>query len=61
VSHFNKATKGRLLRHWLTEGIDPRDAEDLADACESAGVVAELAERPRRGTPRRLDVVVRDL
>jgi cytoplasmic iron level regulating protein YaaA (DUF328/UPF0246 family) len=61
VSHFNKATKGRLLRHWLTAGVDPRDADELADACESDGVVAELAERPRRGTPRRLDVVVRDL
>ena len=61
VSHFNKATKGRLLRHWLTTGADPRDADDLADACASMGVVVELGERPKAGTARRLDVVVTDL
>jgi len=61
VSHFNKATKGRLLRAWLTDGVDPRDADDLAGACEKAGVVAELGPRPRAGAPRALDVVVTDL
>jgi uncharacterized protein len=61
VSHFNKATKGRLVRRWLQDGTDPRDADDLADACERAGYVAELGPRPRAGTVRRLDVVVSDL
>jgi cytoplasmic iron level regulating protein YaaA (DUF328/UPF0246 family) len=61
VSHFNKATKGRLVRQWLVDGADPRTAEDLADACEKAGVVAELGPRPRRDVPRALDVVVSDL
>ena len=61
VSHFNKATKGRLVRQWLQDGADPRDADDLADACEKAGVVAELAPRPRAGAVRHLDVVVSDL
>ncbi len=61
VSHFNKATKGRLLRHWLETAADPRDADDLADACASMGVVVELGEKPRAGTARRLDVVVTDL
>ena len=61
VSHFNKATKGRLLRHWLTTGADPRDADDLADACASMDVVVELGEKPRAGAVRRLDVVVTDL
>jgi cytoplasmic iron level regulating protein YaaA (DUF328/UPF0246 family) len=61
VSHFNKATKGRLVRHWLENAVDPRDADDLADACESAGVTAELGERTRPGTVRRLDLVVTDL
>ncbi|HET7901034.1 MAG TPA: peroxide stress protein YaaA [Candidatus Nanopelagicales bacterium] len=61
VSHFNKATKGRLLRHWLESAVDPRDADDLADACTSMGVVVELAEKPRAGSARRLDVVVSDL
>ena len=61
VSHFNKATKGRLLRTWLVEGTDPHDADDLADACEKAGVIAELGPRPKTGQVRRLDVVVTDL
>jgi len=61
VSHFNKATKGRLVRQWLQDGTDPRDADDLADACEKAGVVAELGPRPRAGAVRGLDVVVSDL
>ena len=61
VSHFNKATKGRLVRRWLLDGVDPRDADDLADACEQAGVIAELGPRSRPGRVRELDVVVRDL
>ncbi len=61
VSHFNKATKGRLVRQWLVDGVDPRTAEDLAGACESAGVVAELGPRPKPGRARGLDVVVSDL
>ena len=58
VSHFNKATKGRLVRQWMIDGAAPRDADDLADACEKAGVVAELGDRPRTGRVRQLDVVV---
>ncbi len=61
VSHFNKATKGRLVRQWLQDGADPRDADDLADACEKAGYVAELGPVPRAGAVRGLDVVVSDL
>jgi cytoplasmic iron level regulating protein YaaA (DUF328/UPF0246 family) len=61
VSHFNKATKGRLVRHWLENGVDARDADELAEACEAAGVTAELGERPKAGAVRRLDVVVTDL
>jgi cytoplasmic iron level regulating protein YaaA (DUF328/UPF0246 family) len=61
VSHFNKATKGRLVRHWLETAVDARDADDLAHACESAGMSAELGDRPRPGSARRLDVVVTDL
>ncbi len=61
VSHFNKATKGRLVRQWLQDGADPRDADDLADACEKAGYVVELGPRTRAGSVRGLDVVVSDL
>ena len=61
VSHFNKATKGRLVRHWLDNAVQADDAEDLADACASAGVIVELGPRPKAGAVRRLDVVVTDL
>ena len=61
VSHFNKATKGRLVRQWMQDGADPRDADDLADACEKAGAHAELGPRPRAGAVRGLDVVVSEL
>ncbi len=61
VSHLNKATKGRLVREWLTDGAEPRDADDLADACEKAGMVAELASPVTPAGVRRLDVIVSDL
>ena len=58
VSHFNKATKGRLVRQWMRDGADPRDADDLADACEKAGIDAELGPRPPAGVVRGLDLIV---
>jgi uncharacterized protein len=61
VSHSNKATKGRLVRHWLREGVDARDADDLADACARDGLLVELVERPKPGVVRRLDVIVSEL
>ena len=61
VSHFNKATKGRLLLQALLDGADPRDLDELAEACEKAGVVAEPGPRPKPGRPMTLDVVVSDL
>ena len=61
VSHFNKATKGRLVRALLVDGAGPRDAAGLAAACEALGYVAELADSPRRGKPRLLDLVVSEV
>jgi hypothetical protein len=61
VSHFNKATKGRLIRRWLIEGVKAKNAEALAEACVSEGVDVELAPRGKKGQPRQLDVIVRDL
>lgn len=61
VSHFNKATKGRLVRRWLTEGIKAKSAQALAEACVSDGVDVELADKPKKGQVRQLDVIVRDL
>jgi len=51
VSHFNKATKGRLVRALLEDGRDPRTPAALADVVRDLGWKVE-----EDGT--RLDVVV---
>jgi cytoplasmic iron level regulating protein YaaA (DUF328/UPF0246 family) len=58
VSHFNKATKGRLVRAMLESGEHPRTPAELADHVLGLGWKVEVAEA-RGGT--RLDVVVEDL
>jgi cytoplasmic iron level regulating protein YaaA (DUF328/UPF0246 family) len=55
VSHFNKATKGRLLRALLTSGARPKDPAELAVALRDLGFVVEVP------APGRLDVLVADL
>lgn len=60
VSHFNKATKGRLVRALLQEPSAPRDAASLSAACEAWGYVAEL-QPSMPGRPARLDVVVTEV
>jgi hypothetical protein len=60
VSHFNKATKGRLVRSLLVDGSAPRDAPAFAALCQSYGYVAEL-HPPERGGPWHLDVVVTEV
>jgi uncharacterized protein len=56
VSHFNKATKGRIVRAVLEDGANPRTPADLADLLRDLGWKVEEAEPGRGGT--RLDVVV---
>jgi cytoplasmic iron level regulating protein YaaA (DUF328/UPF0246 family) len=46
VSHFNKATKGRLVRALLTAGAAPRTPQALASALRDLGFTVE-AEGPR--------------
>lgn len=41
VSHFNKATKGRLARRLLCEGVECRDAAELAVALKDLGYRVE--------------------
>jgi len=60
VSHFNKATKGRLVRELLEAGASPRRPEELADLLAGEGRVVDLAA-PRAGRPRGLDLVVTEL
>jgi uncharacterized protein len=54
VSHFNKATKGRIVRALLESGADPRTPAKLADTLRDLGWVVEE-------DGGRLDVVVSDL
>lgn len=54
VSHFNKATKGHLLRALLESGHEPTDVDELVDAIRALGWTVEPD-----GT--RLDVVVTEV
>ena len=54
VSHFNKATKGRVVRQLLSEDIDAKRPDDLADALRDLGWTVEL-------DGSRLDLVVTEL
>jgi cytoplasmic iron level regulating protein YaaA (DUF328/UPF0246 family) len=57
VSHFNKATKGRLVRALADSRADPGSVDDLVTALRDLKYTVE--ERPAgAGGPRRLDVVV---
>ena len=59
VSHFNKATKGRLVRVLLEDGRDPRTPARLADVLRDLGWSVETGGPTPRGT--QLDVVVTDV
>jgi len=60
VSHFNKATKGRLVRELLLSGARPRTPEDVAEAWIAEDRSVELHER-RSNKPRAIDVVVAEV
>ena len=53
VSHFNKATKGRLVRDLLVDGSTPRSPGRLAELLGDLGWKVEAGERPTQ-----LDVLV---
>lgn len=56
VSHFNKATKGRLVRALLERGSVPRTPTQLAEGIATLGWRVELAPPGRHG--QQLDVIV---
>ncbi len=60
VSHFNKATKGRLVRALLESGANPRTPAKLADALRDLGWHVEETKSGAQ-SPTQLDVVVSDL
>ena len=61
VSHFNKATKGHLLRALLVDGRTPSTPEDLADLLGDLGWRVELTKPARAGQAWTLDVVVTEV
>ena len=56
VSHFNKATKGRIVRALLEDGADPKTPKALAETLERLGWSVELGTPTPKGT--QLDVIV---
>lgn len=61
VSHFNKATKGRIVRALLTAGISPTGPAELVSALRDLGYVVETEPPSRAGRAWGLDVVVREI
>jgi cytoplasmic iron level regulating protein YaaA (DUF328/UPF0246 family) len=59
VSHFNKATKGRIVRALLTDGSTPRTPAELATQLGDLGWKVETGPAKPAGT--QLDVVVAEL
>ena len=55
VSHFNKATKGRLVRALLDDGADPGTPDELAVCWRDLGFTVEC---PAAG---KLDVLVSEI
>ena len=59
VSHFNKATKGRIVRALLEDGSTPRTPGKLADLLTALGWKVEVGPQTAKGT--QLDVVISEL
>jgi cytoplasmic iron level regulating protein YaaA (DUF328/UPF0246 family) len=59
VSHFNKATKGRIVRALLEAGAAPRTPAKLAEALRDLGWTVELGSPGKTGL--QLDVIVGEL
>jgi hypothetical protein len=58
VSHFNKATKGRLVRDLLTAGAKPSRPAELVEVLRDLGYVVEADAPGRAGQAWALDVLV---
>ncbi|MFI6443773.1 peroxide stress protein YaaA [Kitasatospora sp. NPDC050543] len=61
VSHFNKATKGRLVRDLLTAGAEPKAPRELVDALLELDYRVEVAAEGTARKPWQLDVVVTEI
>jgi len=61
VSHFNKATKGRLTRALLESGQRPAKPDEFVDLARALGYTVEPGPESSRKGPAALDIVVREL
>ncbi|MCT9079283.1 peroxide stress protein YaaA [Streptomyces fulvoviolaceus] len=61
VSHFNKATKGRIVRSLLTSGIAPKGPAELVEALRDLGYVVEVEPPKGAGKAWSLDVLVDEI
>ncbi|MEU6347884.1 peroxide stress protein YaaA [Streptomyces sp. NPDC047072] len=61
VSHFNKATKGRIVRSLLVAGIAPKGPAELAEALRDLGYVVEGEAPAKAGQAWSLDVLVDEI
>jgi cytoplasmic iron level regulating protein YaaA (DUF328/UPF0246 family) len=61
VSHFNKATKGRIVRSLLAAGAAPADPAELVEALRDLGYEVEVQAPARAGTAWALDVLVNEV
>ncbi|MFG2548506.1 peroxide stress protein YaaA [Streptomyces sp. NPDC048581] len=61
VSHFNKATKGRIVRSLLTAGIAPKGPAELVEALRDLGYEVEVEAPAKAGKAWTLDVLVAEI
>ncbi|MFI8187776.1 peroxide stress protein YaaA [Streptomyces sp. NPDC085946] len=61
VSHFNKATKGRMVRSLLTAGVAPKGPAELVEALRDLGYEVEAQAPARAGRTWALDVLVTEV
>ncbi|KFF95436.1 hypothetical protein IQ62_41975 [Streptomyces scabiei] len=61
VSHFNKATKGRIVRSLLSAGIAPKGPAELSEALRDLGYVVEVEPPAGAGKAWTLDVLVNEV
>jgi cytoplasmic iron level regulating protein YaaA (DUF328/UPF0246 family) len=61
VSHFNKATKGRIVRSLLTAGAEPSGPAELVEALRDLGYEVEAQAPAKAGQAWALDVLVEEI
>jgi cytoplasmic iron level regulating protein YaaA (DUF328/UPF0246 family) len=61
VSHFNKATKGRIVRSLLTSGTKPGGPAELVEALRDLGYEVEATVPSKAGASWSLDVLVDEI